>query len=149
MKKILVILILLLSSCTLAEEARERRLMVISGMSDIKLCVDYVPTHLYSDEWLEEIGRRNLDCNKYQALMQNKNKTKNNGIDWGAVADEIGKINNRNANQSQNNQIGEFCRLSGRRNAGNVNLCYYQCSKTGPLQIQIPYSSYCEINFYR
>jgi hypothetical protein len=144
MKKILVILILFLSSCTTPQEMRRE----LSGMSDAKLCVDYVSTHLYSDEWLEEISRRNLNCNKYQALMQNKQNNKP-GIDWGAVADEIGKINNRNANQSQNNQIGEFCSFSGRRNSGNISLCYYQCSKTGPLQIQVPYGGQCRANFYR
>ena len=123
---------------------------VNSTVNEIEVCREYInrPNDNYLKELQEVIISRNIDCNKYSVLLQNKQNNKP-GIDWGAVADEIGKINNRNANQSQNNQIGEFCSFSGRRNSGNISLCYYQCSKTGPLQIQVPYGGQCETNFYR
>jgi len=129
---------------------KPKTLKKLEEANEIEVCREYInrTNDYYLKEMQELIISRNIDCNKYSVLLQNKQNNKP-GIDWGAVADEIGKINNRNANQSQNNQIGEFCSFSGRRNSGNISLCYYQCSKTGPLQIQVPYGGQCRANFYR
>ena len=135
---------------------KPKKLIKLADANEIEVCREYInrTNDNYLKEMQELIISRNIDCNKYSALLQNRqnNQEQRSGdIDWGAVANEIGKIKDRNTNKykTQNNQIGEFCSYTERRNIQNYSVCYYECSKTGLLQIQIPYGSNCQNNFYR